>query len=558
MRSASGPVRATSGVPSGGRRLPDRLRAIAGRIGALPPRWRGLLALCAGLIAALGLAPLHVLPALWISLPLLVLLLDAARSRRAAAGTGWLFGTGYFLGGLWWIGAAFLVDGGGLLALMPLAVLGLAAGLGLFFALGCWLAFLLWSPGPARILALVAGIGVSEALRGRVLTGFPWNGFGQMLAGSPLAMQPAALIGAEGLGLAVLFVGALPAAFLGADRRGAGALAAVAAVLVAGGLGFGALRLAAQLPEAVPGLVLRLVQPSVPQETKWQLASRDAIFDTLVALSRGPVADGDPDARIVVIWPESSVPFLLQDAPVAREVIADALPPGAELIAGAVRRGTTEAEDGLYFNALLHMTGDGTLRGVYDKLHLVPFGEYVPFAAVMNRFGVDPLAVLPGGFSAGTGERRLVVPGLPDAIPLICYEAIFPGIGADGFLARPPDAAPRAGWILNVTNDAWFGQTPGPFQHFAQARLRAVEEGLPLVRVGNTGVTAVVDGMGRIEARLPLGAVDRLDATLPDSVPAPPFTRLGALPAAGGVGLCTALAWYARRRRCRIQFASPD
>ncbi|MGH2341573.1 apolipoprotein N-acyltransferase [Segnochrobactraceae bacterium EtOH-i3] len=524
----------------------------------LPARAWDVVALAAGLVAALGLAPLHVLPALWIAFPALVLVLDAARTRWAAARAGWLFGTGYFLGGLWWIGDAFFVDGGWLLAVMPFAVLGLAAGLGLFFGLGTFLAFLLWSPGPARILALAAGLGVSEALRGRVLTGFPWNGFGQMLAGSPLLMQPAALVGAEGLGILVVLVGALPAVFLGTDRRGAGWMVAAAGVLVAGGLGYGAVRLAGPGPESVPGLVLRLVQPSVPQETKWQIASRDAIFDTLLELSRGPVDGDDPDARVLVIWPESSVPFLLQDAPVAREVIADALPPHGALLAGAVRRGDGPEGDERFFNALLYMDRRGALTDVYDKLHLVPFGEYVPFASVMNRFGIDPLAVLPGGFSAGEGERRLVLPGVPEGIPLICYEAIFPGIRVPDFLSGLARPDGRAGWILNVTNDAWFGETPGPLQHFAQARLRAVEEGLPLVRVGNTGVTAVVDAAGRIHARLPMGAVARLDATLPEAGPETPFARLGAIPAAGAVVVCAALAWNARRRRLRIQFASPD
>ncbi len=555
MSLASGPLRpAPATVPGRASGRPG----ISGRVRALSPRGRDGLALAAGLVAALGLAPLYFLPALWIALPALVLVLDAAPSRRAAARAGWLFGTGYFLGGLWWIGDAFFVDGGWLLAVMPVAVIGLAAGLGLFFGLGTLIARLLWSPGPARILALVAGFGVSEALRGRVLTGFPWNGFGQMMAGTPLLMQPAALVGAEGLGLVVGLAGALPAAFLGTDRRGARLLAAALVALVAGCLGYGALRLAGPGPEPVPGLVLRLVQPSVPQETKWQLASRDAIFDSLVALSSGPVTTADPDARLLVIWPESSVPFLLQDAPVAREVVADALPANAALLAGAVRRGMTPEEEGRYFNALLYMDRRGTLSNVYDKLHLVPFGEYVPFEDLLSRIGIDPLAVLPGGFSAGSGARRLVVPGVPEGIPLICYEAIFPGVGSDAFLARPGPAAGRAGWILNVTNDAWFGRTPGPVQHFAQARLRAVEEGVPLVRVGNTGVTAVVDGFGRIEASLPLGVVGRLDATLPEPAPVPLFARSGVLPLAGMVVLCGAGAWNARRRWLRIQFASPD
>lgn len=532
-----------------GSRPDTRARTLVARLAGLSPAGRLALAFAAGLFAALGLAPLYLVPVLWISLPVLVLLLDAAPGRWPAALAGWAFGTGYFVGGLWWIGDAFFVEGGWLLVAMPFAVLGLAAGLGLFFALATSLARLLWSPGPARILALVAGIGIAEALRGRVLTGFPWNGFGQMLAGTPLLLQPAALIGAEGLGLAVVFIAAVPAAFLGRNRRGAAGLALVAVGLVAGGLGFGAWRLSAPPPEPVPGLVLRLVQPSVPQEKKWQLASRDAIFDTLLALSRGPVTGADPDARVVVIWPESSVPFLLQDAPIAREVISAALPPGATLVAGAVRRGADAGTENKFFNAILVMDPEGNLTDAYDKLHLVPFGEYVPFEGVLRWLGADPLAILPGGFTAGTGARHLAIPGAPSVLPLICYEAIFPGYGAD---------VRGAGWILNVTNDAWFGQTPGPVQHFAQARLRAVEQGVPLVRVGNNGVTAVVDGLGRIEAILPMGAVARLDATLPEAAPAPPFARLGWISAGVMVVVCALLAWNARRKGRPYTVCSPD
>lgn len=548
-RKAAAGTRPAPGRPADPNRPVRRGRTLVDRVAGLSGLARLGLALGAGLLAALGLAPLYLVPVLWVALPVLVLLIDAAPDRRQAALTGWAFGTGYFLGGLWWIGDAFFVEGGWLLAVMPFAVLGLAAGLGLFFALATTLARCLWSPGPVRILALVVGIGVAEALRGRVLTGFPWNGFGQMLAGTPLLMQPAALIGAEGLGLAVVFIGALPAVFLGRNRRGATALALVAAGLAAGGLGFGAWRLSGPRPEPVPGLMLRLVQPSIPQEKKWQIASRDAIFDTLLALSRGPVAGAGPDTRVLVIWPESSVPFLLQDAPIAREVIVMAMPTGATLVAGAVRRGTEPGTEENFFNAILVMDPAGDLTDAYDKLHLVPFGEYVPFEGALRWLGVDPLALLPGGFTAGTGARQLVIPGAPAVLPLICYEAIFPGYGAD---------AQGAGWILNVTNDAWFGQTPGPVQHFAQARLRAVEEGLPLVRVGNNGVTAVVDGLGRIDASLPMGVVARLDAALPEATSAPLFTRLGALPAGVMVVACALLAWNARRKSCPYTVCSPD
>jgi apolipoprotein N-acyltransferase len=527
-------VAAPSALPRGG--IAARLAGLGG--------WRRLAAaFAAGGLAALAQAPFHAVPVLWLSLPALVLLLDGTVAARRTAGAriagaavvGWWFGFGYFLAGLWWIGAAFLVEADIFAWALPIAVAGLPAGLALFFALGTAVAALLWRPGAARIVALAVGLSVSEWLRGHVLTGFPWNGLGTAVAAGDVLMQPAALVGAYGLVPIAVVVFAAPAAFLGpgAGRRDAFILAGAAAALALGLAGYGFARLARAGDAAVPGVALRLVQPAIGQVEKWKPENRWWIFDRLIGLTRSPPpAPGD---ATIVVWPESSTPFLLNTSPLALEEIAKALPPGGVLLAGAGRGvvdpSSPERLD--VYNSVMVIGADGTVRDAYDKVHLVPFGEYLPFQSLLESLGVEQLARMPGGFSAGAARRALAVPGAPPAAPLVCYEVIFPG-----------EALPegeRPGWILNLTNDAWFGRTPGPYQHFHQARLRAVEEGLPIVRAANTGISAVVDAYGRAPARLALGETGVLSARLPAAAAPPPYARLGDLPLAVWIAVAGAI-----------------
>ncbi|HTO78691.1 MAG TPA: apolipoprotein N-acyltransferase [Methylocystis sp.] len=499
-------------------------------------RWG--LAFVAGACGALALEPLCFLPAMAASLIVAVWLLDGCANRRAsggfaaktpslraAAGVGWWWGFGYFLAGLWWLGAAMLVEPDQFAWAAPLATLGMPAALAFFLALGFAFARLLWSPGALRVLALAVGLGGAEWLRGHLLTGFPWNDVGMALATVPALAQSASLIGLHGLDLAAIVILAAPATLIdGPDRGkrwgkrralvGVGVAAALLALMAAGG----ALRLWTHATRFVPSTALRLMQPNLPQDAKFRPENGDAILAHYLELSArpaGPGRNGVADATHI-IWPESAFPFVVTRKPKALTEIARVLQ-GKILITGAAR-----AEEGTgrtkLFNAIDVLEGS-RLVSAYDKIHLVPFGEYLPLDRLLRPFGLHHL--VPGIWDVGTGPRRLSVPGLPPVAPLICYEAIFPGEVVDRGASSPQ-------WMLNVTNDGWFGSTSGPYQHFAQARLRAIEEGLPLVRVANTGVSAIVDAYGRVLQSLPLGVEGVIDGALPRAAPPTFFARHGA------------------------------
>jgi apolipoprotein N-acyltransferase len=489
--------------PAAGAGWPVRLAAgLAGLSG-----WRrhGAAALC-GALASAALPPLHLVPLLIPAFTGLLWLLDGAARRREAALLGWSFGFGHMLTGLYWIGIAFLVDSARFGLAMPFAVLGLSAGLALFPALAVVAAAWPGWRGPARVALLAAAWLAAEMLRAWVLTGFPWNLIGNVWSFAPAMLQLAALTGVWGLSAVTVFAAAAPAVLAepGAGR-GRAAFAALALMLPALVWGGGALRLAvAPAPgaETVDGVMLRLVQPSIDQASKWLPELRRGHIENQMRLSSGPAAR--PVSH--VIWSETAVPYLLDGEPELRAQLAGIVPRGGLLIAGAPRLDRSGERRRLW-NSLHALDGTGAVVGTYDKHHLVPFGEYTPLRAVLGWLGLGKLTVGSQGFNAGPGLATLDLPGLPPFSPLICYEAIFPGrVAAEG--ARPQ-------WLLNATNDAWFGTSSGPYQHFASARIRAVEEGLPLVRVANTGISAVVDPYGRLLGRLRLNQVGILDSALP-------------------------------------------
>ena len=497
--------------------------------------WRRfLIAFLAGAVGALAMPPFGFLPALAVSLTPAVWLIDGAaagRGRlvatlRSAAVVGWWWGFGYFVAGLWWLGAAFLVEAEEFAWALPFGVLGLPAALAFFPASGFALSRLFWSPGAGRIFALAFGLTLSEWLRGTLFTGFPWKTLGMALAQNAWLMQGASLVGLYGLTVLAILVCAAPAT-LGTGSTPAGRTLAPGLALagLAGLALFGAVRLPAGPVGSVPEVRLRLMQPNLPQDAKFRPENRDAIMRHYLLLSdraTSPRSTGVADATHLV-WPESAFPFLLHRDAQALAQIAALLPPGTRLITGAARADDPRPGESeyRYYNAIHVVGDDGTIVGTYDKIHLVPFGEYFPdvFDSVLRGMGIRQFVHVPGGFTAGERGGGLVIQGLPPVAATICYEAIFPG-AIVGPGARP-------GLILNVTNDAWFGQTPGPYQHFAQSRLRAVEEGLPLVRAANTGISAVVDPYGRVLASLPLGTEGVLDAALPDAIAPPVFVRFG-------------------------------
>lgn len=479
-------------------RLAQRLARLQG--------WRRLLvAGGCGLLAAAAFAPLWLLPLLVPAFTGLCWLLDGVARGRTAFAVGWAFGAGHFFGGLYWVGIAMTVDFARFWWFMPVAVGGLAFGLALFIGGATWIAWRAAASGAARLLFLCAAWLVMEWLRSWVLTGFPWNQLGTVWAFAALPMQAASLVGVWGLSLATLLAAAAPALLgtAGAGRREALLTLGLSWLLLALLLLYGALRLAgAPAPgeAVVPGVTLRLVQPSVEQSAKWEASLRTRHVQQLIDLTQGPGYE-----RVThVVWPETAVPYDLSHDAGLRSVLAQFVPPDGLLIAGAPRY---EQGEGAW-NALYAIDAAGDVVAVYDKTHLVPFGEYVPFREILGALAIP---VTQGSFEAGPGLVSLPLPGLPSAAPLICYEIIFSGEVIAASEVRP-------GFLLNLTNDAWFGRSSGPFQHFAQARLRAVEEGLPLVRAANNGVSAIVDAYGRVLGALPLDAVGALDGPLPKSL----------------------------------------
>jgi len=532
--------------------LSGKLRAAALAI-ILAWGWkRAGLALAAGTISTLAMAPFNAWPVLFVTFPVAVWQIDGAAAGRwrgvpAAAVTGWWFGVGYFVPGLYWIGYAFLVDAPAFAWLMPFAILGLPAYLALFTALGFALARAFWTRDGSRVMALAASLTLSEWLRGHVLTGFPWNAFGYALS-EPLALaQTASLIGLWGLTFLAVAIFASPAVLIDGVSRGRKSWVApltALAVLLAMAV-FGTVRLSRQPIALRANVKLRIMQPNLQQDAKFNYAAKADVMKKYLTLSdraSGPQSTGVRDVNIL-IWPESAFPFFLTREADAMAQIADLLPKGTVLITGSVRApdqppGTRITRA---YNSVYVIDHDGNVLSVYDKLHLVPFGEFLPFQDWMEKIGFEQLTRVQGGFIPGTRRRSMEIPNAPRMLPLICYEAIFPG--------DVVEHGDRPGWIANLTNDGWFGISTGPYQHLQQARLRAIEQGLPLVRAANTGISAVIDPLGRVIARLGLGIEGVLDSTLPTAIPPTVYARAGDIPVL--IMLATAWLFVIRRRTAK-------
>jgi len=522
------------------RTAPPRITRLAHAI-VLAWGWRrALIAVTAGAVSSLAMAPFDLWPLLFLTFPILVWLVDGAAAGRlggvvTAFIAGWCFGFGYFVAGLYWIGNAFLVDAKVFGWLLPFAVAGLPAYLALYTGFGLALARLIWTRGPSRLLALAVALTVAEWLRGQLLTGFPWNAYGYALTGPLMLAQSAALVGLWGLTFIAVAVFASPAVLADerADTRRPWLAPFFGLVVLAGLAAYGAWRLQSVPTAFVPDVRLRIMQPNLKQDAKFNYAAREQVMSHYIALSdrsTGPQSTGVRDVTHL-IWPESAFPFLLTREPEAVARIAALLPEGTVLITGAARAADpgADANNPRAYNSIYVIDHDGSILSIYDKVHLVPFGEYLPFQALLERLGLLQLTKVPGGFLSGDRRRAMAVPRAPRFLPLICYEIIFPGQAV-------PRGGERPGWLVNLTNDGWFGISPGPYQHFQQARVRAIEEGLPLVRAANTGISAVVDPLGRIIKSLPLGTEGVLDASLPRPIAPPFYVRFGD----GPVGLFVA------------------
>jgi apolipoprotein N-acyltransferase len=513
---------------------------------------RALVAISAGALSALAMAPFDAWPILFFTFPILVWLVDGAAGGRlgglpSAAIAGWWFGFGYFLAGLYWVGYAFLVDAKTFGWLLPFAVIALPAGMACYTAAGLALARLLWTRGPTRLIALAVALTAAEWLRGHLFGGFPWNVFGYALTGPLVLAQGAALIGIWGLTFIAVAAFASPAVLTDdrADTRRRWLPLALGAALLVTLAGYGAMRLSRTPAAFVDGVRLRVMQPNLQQDDKFNYAAKPRVMSRYLELSdrsTGPQSTGVRDVTHL-IWPESAFPFLLTREPDALAQIAALIPEGTVLITGAVR--APEAPPGTRieraYNSIYVIDHDGSILSVYDKIHLVPFGEFLPFQDTFEKLGLMQLTKLPGGFIAGERRRPMDVPRAPRMLPFLCYEIIFPGAVRTGE-ARP-------GWMLNLTNDGWFGISTGPYQHLQQARVRTIEQGLPLVRAANTGISAVIDPVGRIVKSLPLGAEGVLDASLPRRIDPPLYARTGDAGAALVIGAALIIILRRRIRR---------
>ncbi|KPF84821.1 acyltransferase [Brevundimonas sp. AAP58] len=490
-------------------------------------RWSRIgLALTAGVLAALVHPPFGFLPGL-IAYPLLMLLAERSGTVRGAFWVGWLAGFGYFLVGCWWVAEAFLVNPAQAW-MAPFAASLLPAGIGLFWGAATALYRRFAPQGLARVLVFAALFALFEWLRGHVLTGFPWNPAGAGWRAGSAASQFASVAGVYGLGLMTVAAAAAFAPLLApGPRKGRIGVAIAGAVVFASLIVGGTIRLAGAEVQETATLV-RIVQPDVDQESKWTPEAYRSIVDRYVNLTARP-GEALPD---LVVWPEGALPASFGDvfAPGSPDgvAIAGALQPGQTLLAGFARGERGEDGQARYYNSLiaLHDEGGEGLRvgAIYDKHRLVPFGEFLPLGGLMSALGVRSLVHMPADFSAGPTPAPIDLPNGSRVQPLICYESLYPGF--------TPAGRGRPEWIVNVSNDAWFGATSGPLQHLNLASYRAIETGLPVVRATPTGVSAMIDPWGRVieGQRLNSGESGVIDARLPAATSPTVYGGFGDIP----------------------------
>lgn len=486
-------------------RLPI-LSAPALFIGALQGWWRNLAAFLFGVSVTLALPPYFLLPFLPVGVCGLYWLCMAAPTWRRAVWDGWWFGFGMFAVGLYWITHALLVDAERFGWLVPFALLGIPGGLAVIHAVACGVFFRirraggLWGVWWFAVIWLMA-----EWVRGHVLTGFPWNLIGYVWNFSETTLQFHAFFGVYLSGFWTVALALLPTLFA-CGARYAGRVSAAALLGFAVVLTAGYHRVADAPRESVPGIRLRLVQPAIEQKLKWDPDYMAEGVQKLASLSLSAGHD-----RIThVIWPESAMPFPFISGDTWAKRLAELVPPGGVLMMGVTRVEGTHSQGNLrIFNSVQAVDDKAQVVMAYDKAKLVPFGEFVPLRWLLP---VDKITHGTVDFSSGTPGKNFDVAGLPPVRPLICYESIFPALAAAG---------ERPAWLLNVTNDAWFGDSSGPRQHLEMARSRAVEQGVPLVRVANTGISVVVDAYGRMLHHLPLGEAGVVDSELPRAAPQP-------------------------------------
>ncbi|HEY2886648.1 MAG TPA: apolipoprotein N-acyltransferase [Rhizomicrobium sp.] len=501
-------------------------------------RWRRFAAaFAAGAISALGFAPVDAFALFLLGFAVFVILLDGANSgehqKRNAALTGWAFGFGQFVVGMHWIFYPFLVDPVEHAWQIPFVALLFPGGLALFPMLAALLASFWWKPGASRIFALATTYAAAEWLRGHVLTGLPWNLPAYSWGLSLEILQSASLVGAYGLSfLTILFGASLAELFSSPPRLRLPVVMAASFVLM---WVAGYVRLSDSPTTMVAGVHLRIVQPNIPQDEKYRRDLVQRNWRRLIDLSKTATVP----SPTIIVWPEAAPPILLQLTPEARDEIADLTGANRVLITGNQRMALDSAGHRIFFNSLYVFGAHGRLLSTYDKFHLVPFGEYLPFEPLLRALGITKLVGFPGSFAAGDGPHTYPLPHEPSVGPLICYEILFPSavIGE-----KRPD------WLVNVTDDSWFGPWAGPQQHLLAARVRAIEEGLPVARSANTGISAVIDPVGRKLVALGLDRTGAIDFGLPRALAMPGYAVYGDAVFLLLLATSAGLSWWLARK----------
>ncbi len=494
----------------------EALRTFADTLQSRSLRVRAFFALLLGALGALSFAPVSLPVFFIVGLAVLALMLRQTPNNKQAFGLAFLYALGLYTCGLYWISASLFIDIQRYWWVLPFSLLALPAWLALLFAIAAWLATKWLRDAPtAHALALAATLFFAEMLRGVLLSGFPWNLAGYIWTGFDAVIQSASLFGIAGLTLLTLLAATSFSLVFEVPRKASITCVALVWIALAGLAVWGQDRIRAIPVTNVANVNLRIVQAAIPQTERRTQDQRVAALNQYIALSNQK-GDAKPS---LIIWPETASPFFLTtDAP-ARNVLARIIPKGGALLTG------TPSKDGPhYFNSLAVLDYKGDIRGLYDKSHLVPFGEYIPLHKILRTLPIAADVTNAADFSSGAGAKTLRIPGAPNVSPMICYEAIF-----GGSIVNETD---KPGWLLQVTNDAWFGNTSGPYQHFAMARVRAIEQGVGLVRAANSGISAIVDPLGRIIKSLPLDARGIIDGPLPAALEnVTPYSQFNDLPA---------------------------
>ncbi|WP_034987757.1 apolipoprotein N-acyltransferase [Bartonella florencae] len=500
-----------------------------------------------GALTSFALPPFYLTPLCFLTFPVFIVLLDTIKTTQnikkrflTYAFSCGNFGFSYFICSLWWLCNALFVDPVSFGWAVPFAIFGPPLYLALYWFFAGFLVGLLWTKGIARFFILAFALGLAELLRALLFTGFPWNALGYTAMPTPMLMQSGAIVGLYGMNILAVLAYSFPTVLLTDEKKKTALFLCLSLILIHSGFGFYRLNTAENITDGQKNRYwVRIVQPSIQQNIKLNDTIREAIFEAHMRLSTTPTAahNREPD---FIIWPEASIPYLLSDNSTTTMRIASLLKPKQWAILGAIRAHNDPLNEQIqYFNTIAVVNNKGDILNTSDKLHLVPFGEYLPYQNFLEKIGLHILADNIGGYSAADVRKIVTMPNGFSYLPLICYEVIFPNEMT--FKGSSPQA------IINITNDAWFGITPGPYQHLQQAQLRAVELGIPLIRAANNGISAVIDSYGRIVVALQQNAIGIIDSPIPS-----PITPIGS----NGYRIFSTFILFILMLLCRIGFGS--